>query len=323
VKKIRNGRIQYDYHLPVLLNESVELLITNPDGNYIDGTLGGGGHCAEILKRLGSKGKLFSFDKDNEAIDYCKKRFEEELKRDKPKLILKNRCFSTACSIKELRGKTQGILLDLGLSSRQLDTSRRGFSYRANSRLNMQFGSHGRSAEELLNAADEEELERIFRCYGEEPFARTLARRLVENRRAASISTTFGLRDIVRESVPAGMLTKSLSRVFQAVRIAVNDELEVLRAMLTSAPDLLVVGGRIVVISYHSLEDRIVKNYFRDNSAAKSHISQYQSTKPTEINSNTMPIFRILTKKPIIPSKAEQQQNPRSRSAKMRAAEKI
>jgi 16S rRNA (cytosine1402-N4)-methyltransferase len=323
-RRIKYERIEYDYHQPVLLEESVNLLITNTDGIYIDGTLGGGGHSSEILKKLSPNGRVYAFDKDKQAIEHCQKKFIKEIesKEGKQRLFLLNRSFSTACSIEELWGKTQGILLDLGLSSRQLDDSSRGFSFRANSRLNMLFGSQGRSAEEFLHAAQEEELERTFRLYGEEPFAKKIARRIIEHRRAASIKSTFELRSIIEEVVPAHFLNKSLSRVFQAIRIAVNNELEELQNMLDQSLDLLITGGRIVVISYHSLEDRIVKNSFKSHSKPEFKKSKYQSAYEDLNIATTVPAFRILTKKPIIPLENEIRFNPRARSAKMRAAEK-
>ena len=305
------------YHIPVLLNESIDLLVTDAKGWYIDGTLGGGGHSEEILKRLNKKGKLFSFDKDEEAVEYSKTRFSKELAKGKDsRLTLFNRDFSRASSIEELRGKLSGILLDLGVSSRQLDMSRRGFSYRVNSRLDMRFGSHSSptSVDDILHAASQEELERMLRNYGEEPFARQIARRIVQMRRLIPLKTSFELRQIIEESVPRTALNKSLSRVFQAFRIVANRELDTLNDTLRTIAPHLSQGGRIVIISYHSLEDRIVKNFFKERQKKE----QSQST-----SSITMPRMQILTPKPISPSESEIEKNPRARSAKMRAAERI
>lgn len=312
-----------------MLKEACDLVVGSPDGIYIDGTLGGGGHTSEILSRLSPKGKLFSFDKDEEAIDHCRKKFASELSCGAAsRLVLVNDCFSNACSIEEARGSTQGILLDLGVSSRQLDNSRRGFSYRANSRLDMKFGSRGTSAEDILFTAAEEELESILRLYGEEPFAKRIARRLVESRRASSLTTTFELRDIISECVPQHILQKSLSRVFQALRIAVNGELDALELFIKNSAKLMASGGNIVIISYHSLEDRIVKNFFKEQSLPESyqkeHKNKYKIDNSLDINkANTVPYLQIITKKPITPSFDEINLNPRSRSAKMRAAKYV
>ncbi len=300
------------YHKPVLLQEVVELIFTEPQGIYVDGTIGGGGHSQAILDKLGENGKIFGFDKDPEAIEYCKQRFRDELaKGELSRLELFNECFSKACSITGNRGRWTALLLDLGVSSRQLSTSRRGFSYRANGPLDLRFGRHGISAEELVNAADEEDLVALLRKFGEEPFAKSIASNIIKYRKIKPIETTFELREIVEKSVPRKHLIKSLSRVFQAIRIAINKELEVLEEALNSSLNCLKHKGRIAVISYHSLEDRIVKNFFRIHSTKKSEIS------------NSMPKILVLTKKPITPSEQEIHENPRSRSAKLRVGEVI
>lgn len=307
----------YEYHKPVFLDKCLEFLAINEDGIYVDGTLGGGGHSSEILRRLGKNGRLLAFDKDTMAIEYCHSKFADELvKGENSRLILLNECFSEACSIERLRGKVNGILLDLGVSSRQLDDSHRGFSYRSESPLNLRFASDGITAEELLNTADERQIERLLREYGEEPFAKSIARRISQRRRAFPIRSTTDLRQIVEESVPQTQLFKALSRTFQAVRIAVNDELGVLNKILSNSVPILAPHGRIVVISYHSLEDRIVKNNFRDFSSKKYS----DEPLPRLIR---MPELKILTPKPIEPDEAEILSNPRSRSAKLRVAEKI
>lgn len=315
----RSQQADYDYHLPVMLEECCRFLVTNVDGIYVDGTLGGGGHAAEVLKRLSVRGKVLAFDKDEEAIRHCRVKFQDELSMDShSRLVLINESFSQACSIAEKWGEPFGILLDLGVSSRQLDESRRGFSYRDNAPIDLRFGAHGRSAEELLDAASEEELESILRQFGEEPFARVIARRIVNVRRLSPIVYTLQLRSIVEECVPHHLRLSSLSRVFQAIRIAVNDELQVLGETLECFPSIMAKGGRLVVISYHSLEDRIVKNIFR----SKSKIQRTSS--PDEILlANSVPELKIITPKPLIPSDQEILLNPRARSAKVRVAEKI
>lgn len=316
--KSKGKRAEYDYHLPVLLNQACDYLVTNPEGIFIDGTLGGGGHSKEILKRLSAKGKLFGFDKDERAIEHCQRKFWGELSNgENSRLVLINECYSKSCGILEYRGRIDGILLDLGLSSRQLDESYRGFSYRLDSNIDMRFGPVGRSAKDILHAASEEEIEIILRKYGEEPFAKRIARRIVEKRRALPILTTFDLRAIVEESVPNRFISKSLSRVFQAFRIATNNELEILENTLNDCLPILSKGGRIVIIAYHSLEDRIVKNFFKEHSIKKSR-NKYASLKET---TNNVPLLKVITPKPIVPEFGEIQKNPRARSAKMRVAE--
>ncbi len=306
----RSSRVtpEYDYHIPVMLEEVCTWLITDPDGIYIDGTLGGGGHTAEILARLSSNGKIIAFDADEQAIEHCTKKFAAELDKSDSRLVLYNDNFIRACSIGELRGKVLGLLLDLGVSSRQLDSGSRGISHRVNSRLTMSFGSHGNTAEDLLDGADEREIESILKKYGEEPFARVIARRIVQRRRAAPLRSTFDLRSVIEEVVPPHIVSKSIARVFQAIRIAVNDELGVLEKTLRGIIPILAPQGRIAVISYHSLEDRIVKNVFRELA---------------DKNQDTPPELKILTSKPLPPSDEEIHNNPRSRSAKLRVAEKI
>lgn len=306
----RSSRVtpEYDYHIPVMLEEVCTWLITDPDGTYIDGTLGGGGHTAEILERLSSNGKIIAFDADEQAIEHCTKKFAAELDKSDSRLVLYNDNFIRACSIGELRGKVLGLLLDLGVSSRQLDSGTRGISHRVNSRLTMSFGSRGNTAEDLLDGADEREIESILKKYGEEPFARVIARRIVQRRRAAPLRSTFDLRSVIEEVVPPHIVSKSIARVFQAIRIAVNDELGVLEKTLRGIIPILAPQGRIAVISYHSLEDRIVKNVFRELA---------------DKNQDTPPELKILTSKPLPPSDEEIHHNPRSRSAKLRVAEKL
>lgn len=303
---------EYEYHLPVMLEKSIELLITSPDGVYIDGTLGGGGHTAEILKRIVPGGGIIAFDKDKIAINHCSIRFKEELDKGKnSRLVLVNDCFSKACSINEHRGQRRGLLLDLGVSSRQLDTNQGGISYRVNADLDMRFGGQNRSAEGLINSATLQQLIDILRNYGEEPYARKIANNIISRRKLAPLKTTYDLRQIIEEVTPKHFHSKTLSRVFQAFRIAVNDELNILETTLINCIPTIQKGGRIVVISYHSLEDRIVKNIFKQNSVKKRD------------GLSITPTLKLLTKKPLIPSDEEISKNPRARSAKLRAAEKL
>lgn len=309
----RSMELDYEYHLPVLLEEAVSFLITDAQGTYIDGTLGGGGHAAAITKRLISGGKLLAFDKDEEAIGHCRVQFEEEMEKGGlSKIAFFNDSFVKACSMEEIIGKAKGILLDLGVSSRQLDSEPRGFSYRFDAPLDLRFGSVGQTAAELLKSASENEITEILRKYGEEPFAKRLARRIAEKRASFPVDTTSQLKNIIEESVPFKLRYKALSRVFQALRIAVNNELGELEKALEEILPVLDIGGRIVVISYHSLEDRIVKNFFRENAPKGKYIAPGEEK-----------CLKILTKRPVTPDEEEIKRNPRARSAKLRVAEKV
>jgi 16S rRNA (cytosine1402-N4)-methyltransferase len=293
-----------------------DYLINDIDGTFIDGTFGGGGHAAEILSRLSDKGKLLGYDKDLASIEHGLIKYEEEITLKK-RLVLFNISYSSACSDLELEGKVQGFLLDLGLSSFQLDKSTRGFSYRKEATLDMRFGSEGETAKDIINFASEEELTRIIRNYGEEPFWSAIIRRILQVRRLKPICTTFELNSILEQSVPKLQLNKSLARVYQAFRIAVNNELTLLEDTLPKIPAFLASGGRLVIIAYHSLEDRIVKNFFRSQSISNLSKNKYKIDTATN-----MPKLKIITRKPILPSENEILFNPRARSAKMRVAEK-
>lgn len=307
------------YHRPVLLREAIDWLVTDPTGIYVDGTIGGGGHAAAILQRLKPPGKLYGFDLDEDAISYCQRRFQDAIQ--KGQLILIHDSYRKACSIKEDREPPflSGLLLDLGASSHQFDVGRRGWSYRVDARLDMRFGSTGPTAEDLLASLSEKELAEIFWRYGEEPLSRKIAHAIVRRRVHQPIRTTFQLRDLVEQLVPPHRRRKVLSRIFQALRIAVNEELTVLEETLRCIVPLLRSGGRIVVISYHSLEDRIVKTVFRELSRRTEAGGSEQGIE----KKRSTPVLRILTKKPIRPSPEEVAQNPRARSAKLRVAEKI
>ncbi|MDC1068842.1 16S rRNA (cytosine(1402)-N(4))-methyltransferase RsmH [Candidatus Kapabacteria bacterium] len=294
------------YHVPVLLKETIDLLINNKEGLYIDGTLGGGGHASEILKQLDSGGKLIAFDKDPEAIAHCKLRFADLISGPHPMLEIRNTDYLEACSIAK---PISGLLLDLGVSSRQLDSSSRGISYRFNSPLDMRMGDAGNTAKDLIDNYSEEQIKNILREFGEEPFASPIARQISISKNNLNFSND--LVELVKSVTPAKLHTKTLSRVFQAFRIAVNSELDVLMDTLSSIVPTLAQNGRICIISYHSLEDRIVKNVFRKFAGPKTHINKY---KPIE-NQNE---FELISSKPIIPSKEEISLNPRARSAKLR-----
>lgn len=299
--------LAYDYHLPVLMDTSLEYLINDTNGIYVDGTLGGGGHAERILQKLDSGGNLLAFDKDPDAIAFAKRKLSDYHHKDSsPKVTFYNECFSSACEKSAVWGKFSGILLDLGVSSKQLDSPSNGISYRFDAPLDMRFGTIGTTAGEFINSAGLAELKKVLHEYGEEPFAGLIARRITEYRRASSINTTSELKNLIEEITPPPYKTKTLSRVFQAFRIAVNEELDVLQNTLKTIIPKMKKGGRIVVISYHSLEDRIVKNTFREFAKEEENL-------PSRL--------KILTNKPIEASPQEQQLNPRSRSAKLRAAE--
>lgn len=301
-------RKDYEYHLSVLLEESIRYLINDKNGIYVDGTLGGGGHAERILQELDSGGNLLAFDKDPDAIAFVKRKLSKYLQNDaSPKLTIYNECYSTACEKSAVWGKFSGFLLDLGVSSKQLDNPANGISYRFDAPLDMRFGTSGTTAGEFINTAGFPELKQVLRSYGEEPFAGLIARRIIERRRASTILTTTDLRQLIEEITPPPYRNKTLARVFQAFRIVVNDELNVLEKTLYCIIHKMKQNARIVIISYHSLEDRIVKNFFRENSKSLD-------------NSHKL---KIITTKPITPSKEEQSENPRSRSAKLRVAEII
>jgi len=291
-------------HVPVLLEEVLEYLNVRPGGVICDATLGLAGHSSEIVKRLGGKGKLIGFDRDPEAMRAAKVRLEEvraELGGEMPEVVLEPRAFSEASSVIE-PGSLDGLLADFGVSSLQLDEAHRGFSFRTDGPLDMRMDTRtGETAEQVVNQADENDLANLIYEFGEERRSRRIARAIV---RARPITTTAELARIVSAEAPPmkGDKIHPATRTFQALRIRVNNELGEIQSLLKSAGSLLKPGGRLVLISFHSLEDRLVKDAFREAGRAK--------------------VFEVLTKKPIVADEQEQMRNPRSRSAKMRAAEK-
>jgi 16S rRNA (cytosine1402-N4)-methyltransferase len=290
-------------HIPVLLNETLEYLNTQPGDTIIDCTIGGGGHAEALLEQSGPNGTLLGIDASKKAIAYL----QEELKKYQKRIILAHGNFR---NIKQIAydhsvSSARGILMDLGLSSDELADPGQGFSFRVEGPLDMRFGSEGVTAAELVNSATEEELIRIIARYGEERYARRIAIAIVVARRKIRFETTTQLVDVIVGSVPKGYERGRIhpaTRTFQALRIATNDELGALEAALPQAVELLEEGGRLVVISFHSLEDRIVKRFFRKHAGDT---------------------LRVLTKKPIQASEEETRANPRARSAKLRVAEKI
>ena len=303
------------FHQPVLADEAVEFLITSRSGTYIDATAGGGGHATGIISRLDSEGFLIAVDRDREAIEETRKklaRFSSQA------MVLKGE-FENLKELIENTGKTsvRGVLFDIGVSSHQLDDCRRGFSYLNDGPLDLRMDdSGGVTAGHIINSYPTESLSKIFYELGEEKNSRKIAAAIVLARDKNEIIRTGQLTEIIKSVTNPRYLNKTFSRVFQALRIEVNDELNQLRKGLDAAADLLSSGGRLVVISYHSLEDRIVKWFFR---AGAGKIDQ---TFPAS-NRSAEPTLKILTKKPITAGKNEQALNRRSRSAKMRVAEKI
>jgi 16S rRNA (cytosine1402-N4)-methyltransferase len=305
------------YHTPVLLNEVLAYLITRTDGLYVDGTLGGGGHAEAVLSRLNSDGRLIGIDADEEAIASAQFR----LSRFGSRVSLTRSNFNDLQSILQSAGigSVTGMLLDLGVSSHQFDAPERGFSFRADERLDMRMDRRqALDAAVVVNTYEEREIADVLWRYGEERNSRRIARAIVQQRAQAPFTTTGELAAIVDRSAGPKHRTKSRARVFQAIRIEVNDELERLRSTVAQGINALASGGRLVVIAYHSLEDRIVKEMFRAESAISIH-----SGHPLLPDTPLTPRLRVLTSKPVCASNEELEANPRSRSAKLRAAEKI
>lgn len=303
-------------HISVLLNESVDGLNINPEGVYVDGTAGGGGHSAEILKRL-KGGKLYSIDQDPDAIKTVTERF----KNNKNSVILQGN-FSRMKELLEEKNvyKVDGILLDIGVSSHQLDTAERGFSFHEDAPLDMRMSQSGATAADLVNTLSDREISKILFTYGEEKYAPSIARNIVKEREITPITTTLQLAEIIKNSVPEKVRRNGhpARKSFQALRIAVNRELEVLEEGLDSAFDILNKGGRLAVITFHSLEDRIVKQKML-------HWAQGCTCPPDfpVCVCNNKPKVKIITRKPIIANSTELTENSRSRSAKLRICEKV
>jgi 16S rRNA (cytosine1402-N4)-methyltransferase len=302
---MRREQMERPQHVSVLLEESLEFLAVRPGGVYADATLGLGGHSAEIARRLGAKGKLIAFDRDPEAMSKAQARLAalaEELGPEMPVVEYISRPFSQIAEV-IAPGTLDGLLADFGVSSLQLDEAHRGFSFRAEGPLDMRMDPRsGLTAEQVVNQADEEELANLIYEFGEERRSRRIARAIV---RARPITTTAELARVVSAVAPPikGEKIHPATRTFQALRIRVNDELQEIQSLLRSAGSLLKPGGRLVLISFHSLEDRLVKDALRDGAKAGQ--------------------FELLTKKPVVATEQESLRNPRSRSAKLRAASRI
>lgn len=304
-------------HYSVLLEEAVEGLNIKEDGIYVDCTLGGAGHSLEILKKL-TTGKLYAFDQDNVALENAKIKLSEYA--DKVVFIKSNFENLKEKLAEQNVYEVDGVLYDLGVSSPQLDTPERGFSYNYDTRLDMRMDTDASiSAYEVVNEYSYHDLVRIFYRYGEEKFSKQIARNIEKKRELAPIETTFQLVDIIKESIPAAKRRTGghpAKRVFQAIRIAVNNELSVFENSLEQAIDIVKVGGRISVITFHSLEDRICKQIFKSY-AKNKEIPKNLPILPNESLSK----LKLITRKPICPSDKELEENNRSRSAKLRVAE--
>lgn len=298
-----------EYHVPVLLGPSIDGLDIKPDGIYVDVTFGGGGHAREIAHRLDDKGHLFVFDQDEDA--------EANLwGADNVTLIISNfRHLTRWMKYYGVSGRVDGILADLGVSSHQFDDPSRGFSYRYDEPLDMRMNQQqARSAADVINHYDASQLQDVFSKYGEVTNARTLAQHIVKARTASPINTTGQLADVA-EACVKGLKMRYLSQLFQALRIEINDEMGSLKALLMSAHEVLKPEGRVAVISYHSLEDRLVKRYFKSGN--------FEGEPDTDLFGRRKEMWEVITQRPIEPDEEEQRINPRSRSAKLRVAEKL
>jgi 16S rRNA (cytosine1402-N4)-methyltransferase len=297
-----------EYHVPVLLGPSIDGLDIRPDGIYVDVTFGGGGHAREIAHRLDDKGHLFVFDQDEDA--------EANLwGADNVTLIISNfRHLTRWMEYYGISGRVDGILADLGVSSHQFDDPSRGFSYRYDEPLDMRMNQQQvLTAADVVNQYDATQLQDVFSKYGEVTNARTLAQHIVTARAGSPIHTTGQLADVADQCVK-GLRMRYLSQLFQALRIEINDEMGALKALLMSAHEVLKPGGRLSVISYHSLEDRLVKRYFKSGN--------FEGEPDTDLFGRRKEKWEVITQRPIEPDDEEQRVNPRSRSAKLRVAEK-
>ena len=307
-------------HKSVLLNETIEGLRIKPEGIYVDGTLGGGGHALEVVKRLEGKGRFFGIDQDEAAIEAATERLGDHM--GKITLIRDN--YENAVSRLKEQGicGVDGIVLDLGVSSYQLDTVERGFSYKYDTALDMRMDTRqALSAKEIVNGYSQKDLARIIRDYGEDKFANNIAKHIVAAREKEEIESTFQLNEIIKGAIPARMREKGghpSKRVFQAIRIECNRELEVLKNSLEEMIAFLNSGGRICIITFHSLEDRIVKSAFKRQ--------ENPCTCPPEFPvcmCGKQSLGKVITRKPVTPTDEEREENSRSKSAKLRIFESV
>jgi 16S rRNA (cytosine1402-N4)-methyltransferase len=306
-------------HISVLLNECIEGLNINPSGVYVDATLGGAGHSSKILERLNEKGKLYCFDKDIAAIKVA----DERLSKISSNYQIVHSDFSNLKQRLNDLGveKVDGILFDIGVSSYQFDTPERGFSYKYEAKLDMRMDqSQKLSAYEVVNNYSKEELIKIFFQYGEEKFAKQIAAKICEQRKIHPIETTFQLVEVIKSALPKKVLNQKghpAKQVFQAIRIEVNDELFALTSAIEQALSMLNKGGRCAIITFHSLEDRIVKNKFKDVCCVNDNVKGLASLKDNEQE------FKLVNRKPIISNEQELMANNRAHSAKLRIIEKL
>ncbi len=301
--------MEQTYHIPVLLKESLEELKIYSQGIYVDCTFGGGGHSKAILQQLDADGKLVAFDQDEDA--------KKNLPND-DRVIFVPHNFRHLQRFLRLHGMTivDGIIADLGVSSHQFDEPQRGFSTRHNAELDMRMDQRqDKTAFDVVNTYTEQQLHKLFEQYGEVTNARTLAKTIVQTRQGASLKTIDSFKNALR-GIVKGNPNKYFAQVFQALRIEVNDELAALKEMLRQVPPLLKPGGRVAIITFHSLEDRLVKNFFRYGTFEQAEENPFTMTQ--QLNE-----LKIITRKPITPGEKEMRQNPRSASAKLRVAEKV
>ena len=296
------------YHKPVLLKESVDALVNNPDGVYVDVTFGGGGHSREILSRLSEKGRLFSFDQDSDALNNA-------IEDSRFTLINQNFRFLENSLLMYGVAQVDGVLGDLGVSSHQFDKAERGFSIRSDAPLDMRMNKmQDIDAYKVVNEYDEEALADIFYYYGELREARKLAKEIVNKRKSADIKTTEDLKKVF-SYVPAHKSNKFFAQVFQAIRIEVNQELDALKEMLVQSSNVLKKDGRLVIISYHSLEDRLVKKFLKNG--------MFEGEPERDVYGNYQKVFELPYRKAIVPTEEEIEDNSRARSAKMRVGIKL
>lgn len=307
-------------HKSVLLDETIENLNIKPDGIYVDGTLGGGGHSYQVAKRLSDKGRLIGIDQDADAIKAASERLEEF--KDRVTIVRNNYC-NMDVVLKELGiSKVDGIILDLGVSSYQLDTKDRGFSYNVDTELDMRMDTRQETtARDIVNGYSEFDLYRIIRDYGEDKFAKNIAKHIVAARQEKPINTTFELNEIIKAAIPMKVRATGghpSKRTYQAIRIELNKELDVLKNSIDMMIDHLNPGGRFCIITFHSLEDRIVKTGFKN--------AENPCTCPPDFPvcvCGKKPKGKIITRKPIVPSDVELEENSRAKSSKLRVFEKI
>lgn len=306
-------------HISVLLSETIEQLKITPGGIYVDGTLGGAGHAFEVCRRLSGNGRLIGFDQDAAAVEAAGERLAPY--KDRVTIVRSNYCHMKDELFRLGISRVDGILLDLGVSSYQLDTPERGFTYREDVALDMRMDQRQtRTARDIVNTYTEQELYRVIRDYGEDKFAKNIARHMVKAREESPIETTGRLVEVISAAIPKKVRMTGghpAKRTFQALRIELNQELEVLKNSLDTMIDLLQPGGRLCVITFHSLEDRIVKSCFKRN----ENPCTCPSTFPVCM-CGKKPKGRVATKKPVAPSEREMTENPRSKSAKLRAFER-